>query len=141
MQNAVRRGITTVANDQRFRFLVVGGINTLVGWSLFALFELLFGSRIGRFGYLVSLVLSYAIGICVAFVLHRRFVFKVQGNTLVDFGRFVLTNLVGFGLNALILPLIVETTGLMPIIAQGLSAFIVAIVSYFGHKYFSFRRA
>jgi putative flippase GtrA len=141
VQNAVRRGITTVANDQRFRFLVVGGINTLVGWSLFALFELLFGSRIGRFGYLVSLVLSYAIGICVAFVLHRRFVFKVQGNTLVDFGRFVLTNLVGFGLNALILPLIVETTGLMPIIAQGLSAFIVAIVSYFGHKYFSFRRA
>jgi len=47
---------------------------------------------------------------------------------------------VGFGLNAVILPVMVETTGLDPIIAQAITAFIVAIASYLLHKNFSFRR-
>jgi len=120
---------------------MVGGFNTLMGWSLFALFQTLFGNYLGRFGYLVSLVSSYAIGVCVAFFLHRKFVFQVQGNAWIDFSRFVLTNLLGFGINALVLPLLVESTGLDPIIAQAITTMFVAVVTYLLHKHFSFRRS
>ena len=127
--------------DQRIRFLIVGGINTLVGFTFFALFDFLIGDALGRFGYMVALVGSYAVAIGVAFVLHRRFVFHVHGKVLLDLGRFVLTNMVGFGLNAVILPTLVTLTGLVPVAAQAITAFLVAIASYFLHKYFSFRRS
>jgi len=140
VSNALVRTVRQVLADQRIRFLIVGGLNTVIGYSLFALFQVTFGRYLGEFGYLVSLILSYAIAMGVAFVLHRKFVFQVQGNLWVDLGRFVLTNLVGFGLNAAILPLMVVTTGWDPLIAQALTAFLVAIASYLLHKHFSFRR-
>jgi len=129
-----------VLADQRVRFVIVGGINTVLSFALFTLFQLTVGRYLGRFGYLASLVFSYAIAMCVAFVLHRKYVFKVKGNTLVDFGRFVVTNAVGMGLNAIILPLMVEGSGLDPIISQAITQFLVAIASYLLHKHFSFRR-
>jgi putative flippase GtrA len=132
--------IKALFQDQRLRFLIVGGINTLVGYSLFVLFEHLFAGRFGQFGYMVSLISSYAIAMIIAFILHRKFVFKVHGKLLLDFGRFVLSNMVGFGLNAVILPVMVTLTGKAPVIAQAITAVIVAIAAYFMHKYFSFRR-
>jgi putative flippase GtrA len=140
VSNALSRTVRRLAADQRLRFLVVGGVNTLVGLAAFSAFELTIGRYLGQFGYLASLLFSYAIGITVAFTLHRKFVFKVRGNVLVDLGRFVLANMVGLGFNTLILPLLVTVSGLPPIIAQAISAFIVAIASYFMHKHFSFRR-
>ncbi|MCL1801815.1 MAG: GtrA family protein [Promicromonosporaceae bacterium] len=130
----------TLVRDQRIRFLLVGGFNTVLGYSLFALFDFLIGDSLGEFGYMLALVLSYALAMTVAFFLHRKFVFRVKGKLLLDFGRFVLTNMVGFGLNAVILPLMVTITGLIPLIAQAITAFIVAIASYLLHKHFSFRR-
>ena len=140
MSAALRQKVNILLADQRIRFVIVGGINTVLGFSLFALFEITLGRYLGEFGYLVSLVMSYAVAICVAFVLHRRFVFRVQGKLWLDFGRFVLSNMVGLGLNALILPLMVIATGLPPIAAQAITTGFVTIASYLMHKHFSFRR-
>lgn len=129
-----------IIKDQRFLFLIVGGINTLAQYLWFVLFETLRGGHFGQLGYMVSLVFSYFLAMIGAFYLHRRFVFRVSGKLLLDFFRFVLVNLFGFGINAAVLPLAIEIGGLAPIYAQAGAAVLVAIANYFGHKHISFRR-
>jgi putative flippase GtrA len=90
---------------------------------------------------MLSLFLSYAVAIFCAFLLHRTFVFRVRGRFWLDLARFTMVNLLGFGLNALLLPVAIVTTGMAPVVAQGGVALVVAVLSYGGHKYFSFRRS
>jgi putative flippase GtrA len=118
-------------------YLVVGGFNTLVGLTVFAVLYWSVGDTIG---YLAALVLAYAVGIAVGFVLHRRFVFKVEGNVLVDLVRYTGVQAVAFGLNAVLLPLLVEVVHLPVLPAQVLALGLVVVTSYFGHALISFRR-
>ncbi|WP_239453255.1 MULTISPECIES: GtrA family protein [Microbacterium] len=118
----------------------MGGTNTVVGFLLFAAFE----SWIFRdvpYGYLISLVLSYAIAIVLAFFLYRRFVFRVSGNVVTDFVRFVSVYALSIGINFLALPALVEIGGVPPIIAQAVVLVCTTVVSFVGHKFFSFRRS
>jgi putative flippase GtrA len=103
-------------------------------YGLFAVFLLFFP-------YLVSLYLSYAVAVSLAFVLHRRFTFRVRGNVLVDFVRFVGVYVVSLAVNSVVLPVLVELVGLHPLVAQGVALVITTLISYVGHKWFSFRRA
>jgi putative flippase GtrA len=125
--------------DQRVRFLLVGGFNTAFGYGLFVLFELTFG---GHTNYLLSLYLSYGIAIVIAFVLHRRFTYQVlgRGKLFLDFIRFTSVYLVSLIVNTIALPLLVELGGLPPILAQVIVVGCTTVISYFGHKFFSFRR-
>ena len=126
-------------SDQRVRFLTVGGINTVVGYLLFALFDtFLFGNL--PFGYLISLVLSYLLAIMLAFVLYRKFVFVVSGRLWLGFIRFVSVYLVSIGANFILLPLLVELANVPPLLAQAIILVATTLLSFFGHRHFSFRR-
>jgi putative flippase GtrA len=127
------RALRALLAREEIRFLLVGGVNTVVGYGLFALFLLVTG-------YLASLYLSYACAIVLAFVLHRRFTFRVRGNVAVDFIRFVGVYVVSLAINTVVLPLLVEVAGLHPLVAQGVALVITTVISYVGHKLFSFRR-
>lgn len=144
----IRSTITRLLGDERVRFLIVGGINTVLGYGLFVLFELTIGKSIAAsssstVGYLSSLYLSYVIAIAVAFVLHRRFTFKVAGtgNVVLDFLRFASVYVVSLVINTIALPLLVEFGHLHPLVAQAIVVVVTTLISYFGHKWFSFRRA
>jgi putative flippase GtrA len=126
--------VRALLEREEVRFLIVGVVNTIVGYGLFALFLMFFG-------YLVSLYLSYAMAVSLAFVLHRRFTFRVRGNVLVDFVRFVGVYVVSLAVNSVVLPVLVELVGLHPLVAQGAALVITTLISYVGHKWFSFRRA
>lgn len=129
--------ITALLRDERARFLAIGAFNTLFAYGLFLLFEWAFDGR-----YLVSLVLSYALATLVAFVLHRRLTFGVTGRErmLVDFLRFESVYVVMLAANALLLGLLVGMLGLPSWLAQALSLIVTTVMSYLGHKFFSFRR-
>lgn len=128
-----------ISRDTRIRFLAVGSTNTVIGYAVFAALQLIVFRDL-PFGYLVSLVLSYAVGIAVAFVLYRRFVWKVSGNVLVDLLRFIGVYLTAIAINAALLPLLVELVGLPPLLAQLIVLVITTLVSFFGHSRFSFAR-
>jgi putative flippase GtrA len=125
--------VRALLDREEVRFLIVGVVNTIVGYGLFAVFLLFFP-------YLVSLYLSYAVAVSLAFVLHRRFTFRVRGNVLVDFVRFVGVYVVSLAVNSVVLPVLVELVGLHPLVAQGVALVITTLISYVGHKWFSFRR-
>jgi len=132
--------VSALLGDERVRFVVIGGINTVIGYALFVLLQLTAGHVIG---YLGSLYGSYLLGVTIAFVLHRRFTFQAHGtgNTFVDFVRFASVYVVSLAVNTVVLPVLVEFVGLDPLVAQAITVVVTTLVSYFGHKYFSFRRA
>ena len=126
--------------DRRIAFLIVGGINTVLGTAYFALFQTFLGDRYGRWTYMLSLLLAHVFAVLTAFVLHRRFVFRVRGHVWLDLARFEVVNLAALGINTVSLPFVVEVIGLSPIPAQLLVTLVTATVSYVGHRDFSFRR-
>jgi putative flippase GtrA len=129
--------LVRLVKDRRVAFMVVGGINTVVGLAWFALFDTIISPR---WGYMTTLGAAHISSVLCAFVLYRRFVFRVHGHTLLDLGRFEVVNLASLGINALALPLLVEGLGLAPLIAQVAITGVTMIVSYVGHRHFSFRR-
>lgn len=126
-----------LVKDQRVAFLLVGVTNTVVGFAWFVAFEYFIGRH---FGYMWTLLCAHVASVLCAFVLYRTFVFKVRGNTLVDLVRFEMVYLVSLGVNAVLLPLLVELAGLPVLVSQALIVFVTTLVSYFGHRDFSFRR-
>jgi putative flippase GtrA len=136
----MRRLITRLLADERVRFTIVGGINTAVGYGLFALFYLLFGKWIG---YIASLYASYFFATLLAFYLHRRFTFRVAGtgSLLMDFLRFQGVYVIALIINTVALPLLVELAHMHALVAQALIVILTTVLSYVGHKFFSFRRA
>ncbi len=125
-------------SDQRVAYLIVGAFNTVNGFVIFVAAQHVLGTSFP--GYMTSLLISHVIGVLCAFVLHRRFVFRVRGHVWLDLARFEVVNLAALGTNAVLLPLFVEVAGLPVILAQFAAGGLTVIGTYFGHRMFSFRR-
>ena len=113
-----------LVHDQRVAFLVVGGINTVVAFAIFVACSESVGhlvdQRFGKVaGSLVTLGISHVLSVLFAFVMHRRFVFRVRGHVLRDLVRFESVYLTGWAINFVALPVLVEL-GLHRIPAQAI---------------------
>jgi putative flippase GtrA len=126
-----------IARDQRVAFLVVGVVNTAVGVAWFTSFQLILG---GVVHYLVVLLMAHVASVLCAFVLYRRVVFRVRGPVWRDLLRFQLVYVTALVVNLLLLPMLVEIAGVPVLPAQFLIVGVTAMISFFGHKHFSFRR-
>jgi putative flippase GtrA len=132
-------------NDQRVAFLVVGGINTVVGFAIFIAASKSVGHVVDRrfgeiAGALVTGCIAHVRSVLFAFVMHRRFVFRVRGHVLRDLVRFWSVYLIAGGINLVALPVLVEL-GLDRILAGAIVLTSTTLLSYFGHRHFSFRRS
>ena len=137
-----------VPKSQVFRYLLVGGFNTVFALALYFLFVHMFARVLPT--HLVwaadlAHVTSTPIGITVAFFCYKRFVFHTQGNYLKEWLRCFAVYSVSFPMGLLILPL--ATAGLShwshtyaPYGAGLVNSAVIATYSYFGHKKFSFKQ-
>ncbi len=126
-------------------FLVVGGINTVVAFGLFVACSQSVGHLVEhRFGKvaaaLVTVGITHPLAVLFAFGMHRRFVFRVRGHVLRDLMRFWSVYLIALSVNLVVLPVLVEL-GLQRIPAQAIIVAFNTLLSYFGHRHFSFRRS
>lgn len=143
MKNLIAR-VLRIARDPRVSFLLVGGFNTALGFATFVAADALVGRPLDAavnetFGSLVTLAISHVIGVIVAYLLYRRFVFRVTGRFWRDLARFESVYLVQLAFNSIALPLAVGL-GVPRIPAQLAIVIVSAVGSYLGHKFFSFRR-
>jgi putative flippase GtrA len=123
-------------HEQKIRYLIIGGWNTLFGYSVFAgLYFWLSGSV----HYLVILSLSYIISITNTYIGYKLFVFKTKGNILREYFRFYLVYGVSFVVNLASLPFLLEILHFNMYVAQALITIITVIGSYVLHKNFSFK--
>ncbi len=123
--------------DQRVAFLLVGATNTAVGFIWFIIFQHLVQER---FGYITVLLCAHVAAVLCAFVLYRRFVFQVHGHLWRDLARFEVVNLTALGFNLATLPLLVELAHLPVLLSQVIITGVTMLISFFGHRGFSFRR-
>lgn len=117
--------------------MLVGAINTVFNYSLFAMLVLALGTRIP---YLILLLVSHVVSVVEAYVLQRRFVFRVQGRWFRDLARFWSVYLVALGVNVVVLPVLVEVLNLPVLLAQGLFLGFMTLGTFLAHTHFTFRR-
>lgn len=126
-----------LVHRQEVAFAVVGGFNTALGMGLTVMWLAILGNSVPP---AAAVVLAYAISIVIAFALHRTLVFRVHGHALRDFVRFVGVNSGGLLMNMALLSLAVSVLHLPSKASAVVVMGLVAIASYFGHRYISFRR-
>lgn len=121
--------------DRRIRFLLVGAWNTAFGYGSFAA---LYGvTRLVGAHYLWALLGSQAVSIANAYFGYKKLVFRTQGDVPREAARFVGVYAALFGLNLILLPLLVRT-GLHPLVAQALAVAVCIALSYAAHSLYTF---
>lgn len=113
--------------------MIVGGINTAVGYGSYALF-LLFGAP-----YLIANTLATIIGVINSYLWNRFFTFKSKGKALNEIVRFSFVYLVSYLFSMLFLYLIVDYFKTNVYLAGVLNIMTTTIISWYGHKNFSFK--
>lgn len=126
--------------DRRVAFVLVGGVNTVIGGLWFLLFDGAIGTRWGGFGHYPALVLTYLAAILCAFVLHRTLVFRVHGHVWADLTRFSSVYVSAFLLNLVLLAVFVHGLHWHPFLSQCVIIVVTTTLSWFAHGRFSFRR-
>jgi putative flippase GtrA len=127
------------------RYLVVGAWNTAFAYGTFALFTALL-DRYMPMSYLAASLVSSVLNITVSFLGYKWFVFKTRGSYLREWARCLVVYSGSIALGLLLLPptvfLVRYSTGnarAAPYIAGALLLGVQVILSFLGHKTFSFR--
>jgi putative flippase GtrA len=126
------------------RYLVVGLWNTIFGYSSYALLTAVLTPRLPH-AYILASVLSSLLNISVAFFGYKLFIFKTKGNYLREWLRCLLVYGGGMALGTALLPPTVfvfqhltPANASAPYIAGALLIGVNGILSFLGHKRFSF---
>ena len=125
-----------VVKDQRVAFLLVGGANTAFSTGLFIVLALAFPQAPS----FVLLTASWTVSLVAVFFVYRKLVFRVKGHVWLDLGRFALVNLTSLLINVSLLSLFADILGFPRIPTQLFITLLSVVISYFGHRHFSFRR-
>lgn len=133
----IKSKIKTITGTEKFKFLLTGGFNTVIGFLVFSGVQFTLGKYIT---YIGSLYVSHMLTSTVAFFIYRKYVFVVEGQILKDYWRFQTVYIAPLLANTFLLPAIVVSTHVNVYLAQGITTLVLTVVSYLGHKYFSFHR-
>jgi len=115
------------------RFIFVGILNTIVGYgAYFILLHL-------NMYYMVALLISSVIGITHSFIWNKKWTFKSKGDVRKESFKFISVYGIAFLINLVTLAFFVEKLMLNPKIAQVFALGLVTMISFIGHKYWSFR--
>ncbi|ADW69315.1 GtrA family protein [Granulicella tundricola] len=145
---ALRRVFPT---GEVIRFLLVGASNTLFSYALYAACVRFYGHLMPTHGQPliadIASITSKPIGITVAFLGYKHFVFRTHGNYLKEWLRCFAVYGVSTPVELVILPVATKlflltalTHPYAPYLAGIVNSVVIASYSYFAHKKFSFRR-
>jgi len=124
-------------NQKRIRYLLVGGLNTLVGYSIGIAIYKAFSDSLG---ILWIGIISNALSITVSFLTYKTLVFRTKGMWLIEYAKAYLVyggiSIVGIFL----LWFFVDEMKISIWLAQAMVIGVGIIFSYMGHSRFTFRR-
>ncbi|RHR09109.1 GtrA family protein [Pseudoflavonifractor sp. AF19-9AC] len=131
-----------------FRFIVVGVINTLVGYGvMFGLYNLAGLHRWGDTGYWISSAANYVVGSIVSFFLNKHFTFRNQEKGAGVVLRFVVNisvcYLLAYGLAKPAVSWALGGMGLSEQLQGNLTMLfgsgLFVLLNYFGQRFFAFK--
>ena len=129
----MKKLIEKVFSIQGIRFLFVGGLNTLVGYGIYALLVYL------NVNYLVANTISTIIGVAHSYLWNRYFTFKSKQKALKEITKFVSVYIASYLIGMCTLFIFKDKLNISPYIAGLINLVITTLISYFGHKYISFK--
>lgn len=121
---------------RKIDYLLVGGINTVIGLSAFP--ALYFLTKPYQLHYIVVLAISQVFCVTVAFFTNKHLVFRTQGNHLSEYLKFSAFYSAYFVINLIVMPILVEVAGMNPVKSQILISIGIIISSYFWHSKITF---
>ncbi|MEK5435099.1 MULTISPECIES: GtrA family protein [Paenibacillus] len=121
-------------STQTIRFIIVGILNTLVGLGVYAIYLYFVNNN-----YLQALITSHIIGVAHSYLWNNKWTFQQKNYSTRSVIKFVSVYAITFFVNLFLLTLLVDTIGMNKLIAQAIALFLTTVVSFFGHKYWSFR--
>jgi putative flippase GtrA len=125
------------AHREKINYLVAGTWNAAFGYSSFVILYFLFSARVH---YMFLWVISNVLSITNAYISYKFFVFRTKGNYLREYLRFYVVYGSSMLLGFVLMPISVEVFHVHPAIAQAGIMAITVVISYLGHKHFSFKR-
>jgi putative flippase GtrA len=136
----LQRALSLYLSPQFGRFLLAGGFAAIVNWLSRFAFNLVMG-------YAAAIVAAYALGMAVAFVLNKLYVFPYsQRPVAAEMSFFVLFNLAAFPVVWVIAYVLGETLlpGLLPrqfafALGHGCAVAVPALINFVLHKSITFR--
>lgn len=130
------KALSEIWGSEKYRFLAVGAWNTVIGYLIFVAAHLAIGGRVHP---TVTVVVAYCIALPQSFLTQRLLVFRsAQGPWPTQFFRFLASNSAIFVANLILLPLLISTTHIHPLVGQALFVAVSTIASYLIHKHYSF---
>jgi len=122
--------------DKRVRYLIIGGVNTVVGFSVYPILYILLCPK--YLNYFTTLVVSQLICISVAYVNTKKMVFMTKGGWGPEFLKFIGFHGIIIAANLILLPVMVDRFGINPIVAQTTYSFLIVVSSYGWHSKITF---
>jgi putative flippase GtrA len=123
-------------HGEKMRFLLVGGWNTLFSYGTLWILDALLHARLH---YTLILILNWVIGVTHNLFTFKLLVFRTKGSWLKEYLRSFVVYAGSLVLNLAIVAVIIEVWHPRLVIAQLPAIAVVTIVSYVGHKYFTYR--
>ena len=127
------------------RYILVGGFNTVFGYGVFAFLNWSF-QGLGSFSYMYAWALANVIAITAAFLAYKWIVFRTRGNYLREwtrcfgvYGSGMLFGLVALPITVTILRKTLHRPEEAPYLATAVLTVVTVILSFLGHRHFSFR--
>lgn len=118
---------------KEIRYLLVAGTTQVVYLGVFCL------GLLAGWHYMIAIGVAQVVTITAAFPAYRTIVFESTGAVRTDFARFLSVWAGGAVAGIVLTPALVELMGLHPFLAQIIAIVVVAVGSFLGHRYFSFR--
>ncbi|MCL2437630.1 MAG: GtrA family protein [Coriobacteriia bacterium] len=129
-------------HSEKLRFLIAGGVNTVVAYGLFALGLWLLTPLFGLWDSspLIIQWITWVVGVPLATLNLKFFAFRAEGSFVPQILRSYLVYLPAQLAASALLALFTLVLGFHPLLGQLITLCIVTVFSYLGHKYFTFKQ-
>jgi putative flippase GtrA len=132
--------------DEKIKFVLVGGLNTVIGYGISALVLLFFfdiplnlKDKATALQTLISAACGHIAGTTNAYFWNKYFTFLSKEKSFSQVCKFILVSILQLTLNYSLVILFQDIIGMGIYPAQCLTLIITTIFSYLGHKNFSFK--
>ncbi len=118
------------------RYLISGG--TAAATNLLIFSALVYSAHMY---YLYASILAFVMSIAVSFTLQKFWTFRDMPlhDVHSQFARYIIVIVFNLILNTILVYILVETTRVWYVVAQGIATIVIAIVGYFAYRHFVFR--
>ena len=145
----MRETLKKIFDPTFFRFILVGCVNTLVGYGvMFGLYNLAGLHTWGEAGEWISSAANYVVGSVVSFFLNKHFTFRNTEKGARVVGRFILNitvcYLLAYGLAKPFVTWLLSGSGLSQQVQGNLTMLggsgLFVVLNYLGQRFFAFRQ-